>query len=95
MCNINDHICDLCSKYFPKISNNSCTKAGRKFILPSMMASFGAVEENVSARILIDTDSMRSYISSDLSDRLKINRGTGKNQYKITTFVGVSIKNLH
>ena len=44
------------------------------------MVSFGAGEENVSARILIDRASMRSYISSDLADRLKISKGEGKNQ---------------
>ena len=53
------------------------------------------VRENVSARILIDTANMRSYIRSDLADRLKISRGEGKNQYKITTFVDAYIKNFH
>ena len=38
---------------------------------------------------------MRSYIRSDLADRLKISRGEGKNQYKITTFVDAYIKNFH
>ena len=60
------------------------------------LVNFGAGEENVCARILADTASMRSYISPDLADRLKLSRGgEGKNLYKITTFVGVSIKNFH
>ena len=59
------------------------------------MVSFGAGEENVSARILIDTASNQSYISSDLAERLKISKGENKNHYKITTFVDVSIKNFH
>ena len=98
-CKANDHISALCTKYVAKISNNSCinscTKAGRTFILSSMMVSFGAGEENGSARILIGTDSMRLYISYDLADRLKMSRGESKNHYKISTFVDISIKNFH
>ena len=95
-CSSHDHISALCNR-FAKVNSNFCVNsasdAGRTFILPTINVKLRHGKAVTSVRCLVDTGSQRSYISSEVLQRLKVSETLlNKTNLIINTFIDAASK---
>jgi len=97
ICKSKKHISALCSKFTPRVSSNFCTNSvndsGQTYLLPYVTINVAAGKSNTSVKCLLDTGSQRSYIGSNVLERLGVNPNS-KSSLLINTFIDSDYKDF-
>jgi len=96
LCKSKEHITALCDKNRDVIVNNFCVNSsdsGRTFLLPMVNLEIEAGRTKTRVRFLLDTGSQRSYLSTSVIQRLKLNL-LNKTNLTVNTFIDNSSKSF-
>ena len=90
-CSSYQHISALCGKYEPSVNQvhfclNSTGDSGNTFLLPTVTVVLHHGNHSSKINCLLDTGSQRSYISTDVVNRLQY-ECANKTKFKINTFI--------
>jgi len=96
-CQSREHISALCpnnqSSVHSSFCINSTCDSGRSFLLPILTVKLGSGDKQTVVRCLLDSGSQRSYISTNVLNRLNLTE-VNKTRLMVNTFIDSSVKDF-
>ena len=95
-CKAKDHISALCqqSKLISNFCINSASESGQTFILPTLTVKLECGNRHAHIRCLVDTGSQRSYVSSNVLNKLNVTSTDSKAKLLISTFIDTAYRSF-